>query len=49
MLFQRALESRADISQLNYRTEMTKKCETEKTKKVRTDMLRSNSKSLGIM
>ena len=36
------------MSQLNYRTEpTTKKCKTEKLKKVNMDMLRSNSKQTG--
>ena len=42
------MRSKADIVSLIYRTETTTKiCKTEKNFKVKTDMLRSNSKSLG--
>jgi len=41
------VRSKADIVSLIYRTETTKICKTEKNFKVKTDMLRSNSKSLG--
>jgi len=46
MLFERAIESRR-VSSIYHTEPTTKNCKSRKTKKPKTDMLRSNGKSLG--